>query len=132
MKLLGIKLRDRGIEQDEIRILNEEINRVSHLLGGLTAFSEKKSRKWVPVDINNLINELVKVTGESLMKERRVAVQMDLDPALPKLMSERDSLKQIITNLMNNASEAMEAGGSLFFKTRFHGVPVRRPGTDQT
>lgn len=123
LKILGTKLKNRGIEQDEIRILNEEINRVSHLLGGLTAFSETKSQKLVPVDINALINELIKLTGESLMKERQVAVKADLDPALPRLTSSKDRLKQIFINLMHNASEAMEEGGILSFKTRYHGVP---------
>jgi nitrogen-specific signal transduction histidine kinase len=47
-----------------------------------------------------------------------VALQVDLDPALPKLMSERDSLKQILINLMKNASEAMTKGGNLYLKTR--------------
>ena len=123
LKILGIKLKDRGIKQDEIRILNEEINRVSHLLGGLTAFSETKSRKLALVDLNAIINELIKLTSESLLKERKVAVKADLDPALPKLMSATDSLKQIFINLMNNASEAMQQGGNLLLKTRYHGVP---------
>ncbi len=123
LKILGIKLKDQGIEQDEIRILNEEINRVARILGGLTAFSETKSRKLAPVDINALLNDLIKLTSESLMKKKKVAVHIDPAPDLPKLMSEEDSLKQIFINLMKNASEAMAEGGNLFFKTRYRGTP---------
>jgi len=124
LKILGIKLKNQGIELDEIGILNEEIDRVAHILGGLTQVSEKKSRKWAPVDINALVNDLVKLTAESLMKGKKVAVHVDLDPALPKLMSERDGLKQILINLMKNASEAMANGGNLYFKTRHRGTPL--------
>ena len=128
LKILGIKLKTQGIELDEIGILNEEIDRVAHILGGLTQVSEKKSRKWAPVDINALVNDLVKLTAESLMKGKKVAVHVDLDPALPKLMSERDSLKQILINLMKNASEAMTNGGNLYFKTRHRGTPLEGGG----
>jgi HD-like signal output (HDOD) protein/nitrogen-specific signal transduction histidine kinase len=128
LKILGIKLKKQGIELDEIGILNEEIDRVAHILGGLTQVSEKKSRKWAPVDINALVNDLVKLTAESLMKGKKVAVHVDLDPALPKLMSERDSLKQILINLMKNASEAMTNGGNLYFKTRHRGTPLEGGG----
>ena len=124
LKILGIKLKNQGIELDEIGILNEEIDRVAHLLGGLTALSEKTSRKWSPVDINALINDLVKLTAESLMKEKKVAVHVDLDPAGPKLMGNRDSLKQILINLMKNASEAMTKGGNLYLKTRHRVAPL--------
>jgi nitrogen-specific signal transduction histidine kinase len=125
LKILGIKLKDQGIELDEIGILNEEIDRAAHILGGLTSVSGKKSRKWAPVDINALVNDLVKLTAESLIKEKKVAVHVDLDPALPKLMSARDSLKQILINLMKNASEAMTKGGNLYLKTRHRGTPPK-------
>ena len=122
LKILGIKLSDQGMEQDEIRILNEEINRVARILEGLSALSDTKPRKSAPVDLNALIKDLVKIAGESLTREKKVNVQLDLDPALPKLMSERDSLKQIFINLMKNASEAMTEGGNLIFKTRYLGT----------
>ncbi len=124
LKILGIKLKDEGIELDEIGILNEEIDRIVYILGGLTAVSEKKPRKWAPLDINTLVNDLVKLTAESMIKEQKVAVHVDLDPALPKLMSARDSLKQILINLMKNASEAMTKGGNLYLKTRYRGTPL--------
>ena len=121
LKILGIKLEDQGIALDEIGIINEEIDRIARIIGGLTEISDKKSRKWAPVDINALINDLVKLTAASLMQQKKVAVQVDLDPTLPKLMSERDSLKQIIINLMKNASEAMAKGGNLYLKTLHRG-----------
>ncbi len=124
LKLLGLKLSDQGIEIDEIEILNEELDRIASILGKLSAFSEKKSRKWTLVDINALVNDLVKLTAESLRNGKNVAVQVDLDPALPRLMSDRDSLKQILINLLKNASEAMTKGGSLYFKTRHRGTPL--------
>ena len=124
LKILGIKLENQGIEIDEIGILNEEIDRVAHILAGLTQLSEKNSHKRSPVDINALVNDLVKLTAESLRKEKKVTIHLDLDPARPKLMSKKDSLKQILINLIKNASEAMTKGGNLYLKTRHRVAPL--------
>ena len=124
LKILGVKLREQGIELDELGVLNEEIDRIALIVGGLTAFSRETSRKWAPVDINALIDDLVKLTAESLLKEKKVAIQADLDPKLPKLMSDRGGLRQILVNLMNNASEAMMKGGNIYFKTRYRSAPL--------
>ena len=125
LKILGIKLKDQGIELEEIGILNEEIDRIAHILGELTAVSAKTSRKRTLVDINALVNNLVKLTAEPLMKEKKVVVHVDLDPAEPKLMSDKDSLKQILVNLIKNASEAMTTGGNLYLQTRHRAVPSK-------
>jgi HD-like signal output (HDOD) protein/nitrogen-specific signal transduction histidine kinase len=124
LKILGVKLKEQGIELDELGVLNEEIDRIALIVGGLTAFSRETSRKWAPVDINALIDDLVKLTAESLLKEKKVAIQADLDPKLPKLMSDRGGLRQILVNLMNNASEAMMKGGNIYFKTRYRSAPL--------
>jgi putative nucleotidyltransferase with HDIG domain len=124
LKILEIKLKDQGIALDELGILSEEIDRIARIVGELTAFSGKTSRKWTRVDVNALINDLVKLTAGSLMKEKKVAVHVDLDPRLPKLMSDRDSLRQVLINLMNNAREAMVKGGNIYFKTRHRHPPI--------
>ena len=129
LKILGIKLKDQATGQDEIRILNEEIDRITHILGGLTAVSEETSRKLTLVDINALLRDLIKLTAESLMREKKVAVHAELDPALPKLLSETVGLKQIFLNLMKNATEAMTKGGNLYFKTRYLGKPLDKSDT---
>lgn len=122
LKILGLKLKDQGIELDELGVLNEEIDRIARIVGELTAFSGETPRKWSPVDINALIQDLVKLTAESLLTEKKVAIHVDLDPDLPKPMSERDGLRQILVNLMKNASEAMIEGGNIYFKTRHRGT----------
>ena len=39
-------------------------------------------------------------------------------------MSQRDDLRQIIINLMNNAVEALTKGGNIYFKTRHRSTPI--------
>jgi signal transduction histidine kinase len=42
-----------------------------------------------------------------------------LDPSLPPVVTEKNSLKQIFINLIQNASEAMPHGGNLYISTRY-------------
>jgi signal transduction histidine kinase len=121
LKILGMKLSDEGIAQDEIGILNEEIDRVAHILRALTSFSEDGVGKISEVDINGLISDLVKITKEAFLK-RKIELHEDLYESLPLIQTDRDSLKQIIINLVKNASEALVEGGSIYLRTNHRRV----------
>jgi signal transduction histidine kinase len=118
LKILGTKLSEHNIAQDEIRILNKEIDHVAHILRALTSFSESEVSNPGPVNINALLSDLVKITRESLRKHSKIEVHLDLKPTLPTVITEENSLKQVFVNLIKNAAEAMTEGGNLYVKTR--------------
>lgn len=123
LNLLGMKLSDQGVAQDEIRIINEEINRISDILTKLSALSLKNGENRSTtqrefVDVNDLLTDLSKLIQESLMEKAGVDFTLDLDPNLPKVLGEKDGLKQIFINLIRNAVEALESGGRLSVTTR--------------
>jgi signal transduction histidine kinase len=118
LKILGIKLAEQEIAQDEIRILNEEIDRVALILRELNAFSDSRVEGIEALDVNALISDLVKITWESLRKDSNVSVQLALDPSGPFALADRNGLKQVLVNLIKNASEAMPAGGNVHIETR--------------
>lgn len=118
LKILSIKLKGQDLVQDEIRIINEEIDRIARILRTLTAFSSTRMPHLEQVDINALITDLVKISKDYLAEDAKVDIHIDLAPTLPKPLSEKDSLKQVFINLMKNAAEAMPGGGNLFITTR--------------
>ena len=119
LKILGMKLSKQNIAQDEIRIICEEIGRIANILSGLTSLSEKKVGDVSPVDVNALISDLVKIRRESLAEDSGIEVHLDLKDTLPSVMTEKDDLKQVFINLIDNAEEAMPEGGNLYIKTRY-------------
>jgi len=129
LKILGKKLAEQNIAQDEITIINEEIDRIIMILQGLASISGmRRPRRAEPVDINALLADLVKITREPLLNEQGVKVHLHLDPSDPKAMAETNGLKQVFINLINNAKEAMPGGGNLLMETR----RISRPaGTSQ-
>ena len=107
-----MKLAKQNIAQNEIGILNKEIDRIAHILRALTSFSESDVREKGPVDINALLSDLVKITKESLRKHSGIDVHLDLKHSLPTVISDENSIKQILVNLIKNAAEAMREGGN--------------------
>jgi HD-like signal output (HDOD) protein/signal transduction histidine kinase len=118
LKILGMKLSAQDSAQEEIENLNEEIDRITMILRSLTAFSEQRVCNFVPVDINVLLSDLIKIMAGYLSEHSNIKVHLDLKDELPTIITEKDSLKQIFINLIKNAVEVMPAGGNLYIKTR--------------
>lgn len=124
INILGMKLSEKDVVQDEIRIIKEEIDRISMLLHKLYSFSTDKTEKNEPVNINEQLRDLVKIMRESLVKNSKVKIKLDLDKQLPFISTKKDSLKQVFLNLIKNAIEAMPDGGGLKIQTRYIPNPV--------
>jgi signal transduction histidine kinase/HD-like signal output (HDOD) protein len=118
LKILGRKFAAQNMAQDEIKIINEEIDRVTQILRKLTAFSEDQANMAEAVDVNELLSDLLKITNESLLDHFNVKLHLDFEPDLPPIMADRNSLKQVFINLIKNAFEAMTEGGNLHIQTR--------------
>ena len=63
--------------------------------------------------MNALIQDLLSIFRVSLFSTRAIQDELNLDDSVPLLLSNRNSLKQILTNLIKNAAEAMPEGGSI-------------------
>lgn len=118
LKILAMKLSPQNMAQDELKIINEEIDRVALILRRLNTFSDSRVRAAEPVDVNELLSDLLKITNESLLNHFNVKLHFDFEPDLPTIMADGNSLKQIFINLIKNAFEAMTEGGNLYVQTR--------------
>ena len=55
--------------------------------------------------------------GVAAAQKSSIRIDRDLSPALPHLMVDPQQMKQAVINIMKNAMEAMENGGTLSVKT---------------
>ncbi len=117
LKILGIKLSAANMAQDEIQILNEEIDRVAQILHNLNSSSEDWISKIESVDVNAVLSDILTITREPLLDHFNVKLQFDPDPELPGILADKNSLKQVFINLMQNAFDAMPDGGNLHIRT---------------
>lgn len=70
------------------------------------------------LDLNGVVQELENLLLMS--SGARVELELDLDPASPKVFMDRSHLDQILLNLATNARDAMPEGGTLKICTRQH------------
>jgi len=103
-----------------LQIATRETDRVSRILRQMLGFY--RPPKMEPTDINRLIEDSENLI-EKHLRQNRIKVETDLDPALPLVIASSDQIKQVLLNLMLNGQQAMPQGGTLFVSTRLsHGA----------
>jgi signal transduction histidine kinase/HD-like signal output (HDOD) protein len=117
VKIFGLKLPSEDPAQEELKIIGEELDRVSLIVSRLSDFSEPEAKQTEPVDVNALLSDLVKIVQKPLKLETKVTMHLELDPSVPTIFSEKNTLKQVFINLIKNAVEAMPEGGKLVIST---------------
>jgi signal transduction histidine kinase len=95
----------------------------------LRAFHRKERDEGeAPVDLGDLVEQAVALTEprwktETLAREISIGVRTDLQE-IPPIIGHACELREILTNLIFNAVDAMPKGGTLGFATRAEGEEV--------
>ena len=104
-------LRNETSRLDDVRGAIEWIvkdgNRASEVIQRVRGLLKKADTHKAPLDVNDIINEV----GALLQRElaaQRVALRLDLAPALPLITADRVQLQQVIINLVMNGADAMQ------------------------
>jgi len=87
------------------RIVNDGY-RASTVLASIRAFFKKGPSEAIPLDINEIIQEIILLL-QSELESQEILVKTELGNSLPKVLAERAQLQQVIFNLLINAAEAM-------------------------
>jgi PAS domain S-box-containing protein len=78
------------------------------VLESVRAMFKSKKLASVPIDMNQLINEVLTLV-QGAVKRHDIAVRIELDTAIMPVTGNRVQLQQVLYNLINNAIEAMES-----------------------
>lgn len=131
LKVLTLRSDEHSPANDELRIIDEEINRLTGLMKSLTSPSESIPTPLETVDVNATITDILRLFRESLPGDRAIRLNQDLDPHIPVIASDRDRLKQALINLLKNAIEAMPDGGTIQVISRLLKSPSRPVGNKE-
>ncbi|MDX2028841.1 MAG: ATP-binding protein [Alphaproteobacteria bacterium] len=82
-------------------------DRCARIVKSFLALARRKPPERKPVDINGIIHAALDLLGYQIRTENIDVVQ-NLEPQLPEITGDGDQLTQIITNLILNATQAMQ------------------------
>ena len=115
--ILSYKLESDKPAQEDVQTIKSEIERISLILNRLTE-QDSSTDETSPIDINAIIADLTHVFQTSLFASKNIQISLDLDERITSLHSNANALKQIYTNLIKNAVEALPANGQLMVYTQ--------------
>ncbi|MGA8730434.1 MAG: PAS domain S-box protein, partial [Terracidiphilus sp.] len=105
-------LANRSLEPEVLRRALEGIvadgTRASAVVGRIRAFIKKEPAEKNPLDINEVIREVLVLAGREL-NENQIVVDQQLTPYLPFVLADRVQLQQVLLNLIMNGIEALVA-----------------------
>ncbi len=100
----------------ECNIILSEVQRLEKMLGRIRDYLRPIEFNQQGCSVNTLIHECWDLLSPE-MEQRRVVCRLDLDEGLSGVSVDPDMIKQVFINLIRNASDAMEKGGTLVIKT---------------
>jgi PAS domain S-box-containing protein len=81
--------------------------RAADIINGIRSISKKGESKRQPVDVNELIREMIALL-RSEAKRYSISVRTELDAELPKVMADSVQVQQVLMNLIMNGIDAMK------------------------
>jgi len=100
--------------------MKQEVERLNEIVEGFLRFARPSSFSRQPMNLNDLIDETVAFMTPVAIHQG-VQMHRHLDPAIPKIPADYQSLRQALLNLLLNALQAMPAGGELHLSTLMRG-----------
>jgi signal transduction histidine kinase len=107
--------------RDQLTKLVSEARRMKRIIGNLLRFSRQGARDAQPVQLSPLVQNVLALR-EYYLRTRNVRVDREIAPDLPSLAVNEDELKQMLLNLVNNSSDALEGmpGGKQMSIRAYH------------
>jgi PAS domain S-box-containing protein len=123
--LQGIKIVIQGVKkradlgQDDAELIDlaiKECNRMRDLIKNLQDFSRPTASRKVSIDIHATLESIL-VLGKKEYATRKISIQKKYAENLPQIVAVADQVKQVLLNLLNNASDACINGGIITIET---------------
>lgn len=114
------------LDNEETQLLDmaiTECNRMKNLIKDLQDFNRPTSGKFAPMDIHAAIDSVLILTKKELMI-RKIHVAKNYLASQSQIRAVADQIKQILLNLISNAADACENGGTITITSETDGTHI--------
>jgi two-component system, NtrC family, sensor histidine kinase HydH len=111
----GLLQRNAHLEEPHVKILaviDKECQRLARLLSEFLDFARPRAPKYQTVDVGALLQPVVELALHAV-GGKPIRIRKELAPDLPAIDCDPDLLRQLLLNLILNATQSMAAGGEV-------------------
>jgi two-component system NtrC family sensor kinase len=124
IKLIERKIDRGGINPEDVQkykeflaVMRREVERTTSIVQNLLDFTRPKEPIRKPIGIVRIVEESLALI-QNQIKISNIEVVNQMSP-LPDVMADPSQIKQAVLNVLVNACEAMEGGGTLTLSSRY-------------
>lgn len=99
-----------------LRSIGKAVDRAAQLVRQLLVFGRKAGSRRILVDLNQEVQETLRILERTVPK--MIKLEQQLDPDARMICADPIQIEQILLNLTSNAVDAMPDGGTLAMETR--------------
>ncbi|TVP77982.1 MAG: PAS domain-containing protein [Puniceicoccaceae bacterium] len=97
---------------ESLRICQGEVQRLDSIITHFLEAVRPQKPELNELDLLELVEEVLQVQ-EAELSDRQLDVKVEVSDRIPMILGDRGQIKQVFFNLIKNALEAMQPGGSL-------------------
>ncbi len=124
VEILQMSLAEDAEEREEAAEIMKQVERISRITENLLNFSREQKIQPQPVDLPDLLDEILEQLSHQVPMNE-ITVHKSFAPNLPAIEGDRERLQQVFTNILLNASQAMEGKGTLHLAAHLDGSWVQ-------
>lgn len=102
---------------EDLKTIEKQTKVCKKIVADLLGFSRHIESSMETMDLNQSIEEVTSLV-DHIFKQERVSIVTDFDPTVTPIVGDKDKLKQVWMNLLNNAFDAIGSDGSIFVGTK--------------
>jgi signal transduction histidine kinase len=117
LALLRTKLGENSPGLDEIRVINEELDRIPDILELLNQNAQDIFAKAETVDINTVLQDMAILAESAIPEGKQIRISLLFEQGLPLVNTNGRVLKQLLLNLLLNALDASPDNGQIIMES---------------
>ena len=97
---------------DDLEVIINQINKISRITGTILKYSKKLPKQFHTIDLKQVVLESISIL-EPRLTQKKIIVHKEFRKEPCLIFGDTQQMEQVVTNLVNNALDAMTTGGSL-------------------
>ncbi|MGA2667860.1 MAG: cache domain-containing protein [Ignavibacteria bacterium] len=103
--------------REDVEVIVKETIRCREIVKRLLDFARQTKPQKKLTNINSLIDNIILLVRNQ-SSFRNITIEKNLDENIPEIMADLDQIQQVFINLILNASDAMNEGGTLTIESK--------------